>query len=499
MGARNAEQYLERIKAHSPEFWYGGEQVKDGTDHPATAAATREIARLYDLQHEPENEEFMLFDSPKTGEPVSTQFLVPTSREDLEKRRKMHKTWANATYGLMGRSTDFIGAMLTAWYINADFFGDRADAVRDYFEYVRDNDLFLTHILADPPVDRSNPPSNQPDPYTYLGVVDETSEGLIVRGAKMLATAGPYADEILSWPFSQRQHSDADRKYAIAFAIPTDAPGLRFIAREPYGGGNQFDHPLSSRFDEMDAVAVFDDVLIPWDRVFINQNPEQVNRIWEVNSNAFTGHQTSIRLHSKLQFAAGLARKATQMVNTDQFPQVRDMLGELSVYIELTKAAVIASEATAEANEAGIYVPNVRPLFSIRNSGNRWYPRVREILQLILAGGLMYQPAEVTAFASPIAEDLQKFYRGADISAEERIKLFKVASDLAVSSFGGRHELYERFYAGDPMFLRIATQFMQYDWSEPLALVDDLLDSYGADSVLDELGLSEQVDAKANQ
>lgn len=489
MGARTAEQYLERIRAHSPEFWYGNDKVKDSTAHLATAAATREIARLYDLQHDPENQDFMLFPSPKTGEPVSTQFLVPRSREDLEKRRKMHKTWADATYGLMGRSTDFIGSMLTAWYINAHFFGERAKAVRNYFEYVRDNDLFLTHILADPPVDRSNPPSKQPDPYTYLGVVDETDEGLIVRGAKMLATAGPYADEILSWPFSQRRYSDDDKKYAIAFAIPTDTPGLRFIAREPYGGGNQFDHPLSSRFDEMDAVAVFDDVLIPWDRVFINQNPEQVNRIWEVNSNAFTGHQTSIRLLSKLQFAGGLARRATQIVNTDQFPQVRDMLGEISVYIELVKAAVIASEATAEANEDGIYVPNVRPLFSIRNSGNRWYPRVREILQLVLAGGLMYQPAEVTAFDSPIAGDLQKFYRGADISAEERIKLFKVASDLVVSSFGGRHELYERFYAGDPMFLRIATQFVQYDWSEPLALVDDLLDSYSAGNVLEEIGV----------
>ena len=306
----------------------------------------------------------------------------------------------------------------------------------------------------------------------------------------MLATAGPYADELLVWPFSLRRYSEADKRYAIAFAIPTDTRGLRFIAREPYAGGNRFDHPLSSQFDEIDAVVVFDDVLVPWQRVFINQNPEQVNRIWEINSNAFTGHQTSIRLLSKLQFVAGLAKRATEMVNTDQFPQVRDMLGEITVYIELTRAAILASEATAQPNAEGIYIPNVTPLFAIRNSGNRWYPRVREILQLILAGGLMYQPADVSAFASPIAGDIQKYYRGAKTRPEERIQLYKIAADLAVSSFGGRHELYERFYAGDPMFLRISTQFLLYDWQEPLALIDHLLQSYSVESVLAQQGLS---------
>jgi 4-hydroxyphenylacetate 3-monooxygenase len=491
MAARTGRDYQQHLKAHGPEFWYGSEKVTDSTVHEATAAAMSEIAQLYDLQHEPENREFMLFPSPSTGELVSTQFLVPRSREDLEKRRRMHKQWADSTYGLMGRTTDFMGAMLTAWYINADFFGERADSVRHYFEYIRDHDLFVTHALADPPVDRANPPSGQPDPFTYLGVVEETKAGLIVRGAKMLATASPYADEILVWPFNLRKHTEADKKYAIAFAIPTETPGLHFIAREPYGKGNQFDHPLATRFDEMDAVVVFNDVLVPWERVFINQNPDQVNRIWEINSNAFTGHQTSIRLLSKLQFVAGLVKRATEAVNTDQFPHVRDMIGEITVYIELIKAAVIAAEATATVNAEGIYIPNVAPLFAIRNSGNRWYPRVREILQLILAGGLLYQPADVTAFASPIAGELEKYYRGAKTSAQERITLYKIAADLAVSSFGGRHELYERFYAGDPMFLRIATQFLQYDWKEPLALIDRLLNSYSVESVLDQMQLTQ--------
>ncbi|MEW6471054.1 MAG: 4-hydroxyphenylacetate 3-hydroxylase N-terminal domain-containing protein [Actinomycetota bacterium] len=484
MGARSGKQYLVRLQQHSPEFWFGGERVEDCTTHPATASAASEIARLYDLSRDEDHQEYALFPSPLTGDLVSTQFLVPTSREDLVRRRQMHKLWADATYGLMGRTTDFVGSMLTAWYINAQFFGPYADNVRRYFEEVRERDLFLTHALIDPPVDRSKPASEQPDPFTYLGVVQETAEGLVVRGAKMFATAAPYADEILVWPFSLKQPTEKERPYAIAFAVPTDTPGLRFIGREPYGQGNPFDRPLASRFDEMDAVAVFDDVLVPWERVFINQDHDQVKNIWRVNSNAFTGHQTSIRLLSKLQFVAGVARRATEMVKTDEFPHVRDMLGEIVSYIELTRAAIIAAEATAQPNEDGVMFPNVTPLYAVRNSGNRWYPRVREIVQQILAGGLLYQPASVTAFSSPIGDDVRQFFRGPQTSAEERIKLFNVACDLAVHSFGSRHELYERLYAGDPTFLRIMTQFVQYDWREPLQLVDRLLSTYSAGQVL---------------
>lgn len=487
MGAITGKEYLQRIRECAPESWVGAEVIKDPTTHPATRGAVHEIARLYDLQFDERYRDFMLFPSPDTGDLVGTQFLIPKTPEDLLKRRKMHKLWADATFGWMGRTTDFIAAMMVAWNGNADFFGEYADNVRNYFKYIRENDCFLTHVLVDPPVDRGKPPSQQPDPFTYLGVVRETDKGLIVRGAKMLATAGPYADEMVVWPFSLRSYGEEDKRYAIAFAIPTNTPGLRFICREPYAIGNRFDHPLATRFDEMDAVAVFNDVLVPWERVFINQDWERVAQIWKVNSNAFTGHQTSIRLWSKLQFIAGLLRRATQMVQTDRFPHVRDMIGEITTYIELTKAAVIASEAEAERDEQGMLWPNVRPLFAIRNSGNRWYPRVVEIIHLVLAGSLMYQPAHVNVFDSPIREDIEKYYRGANVTAEERVKIFKTAADVAVNAFGGRHVLYERFYAGDPMFLRINTQFLQYDWEEPLRLADEFLQSFSAEEVLKEL------------
>jgi aromatic ring hydroxylase len=297
------------------------------------------------------------------------------------------------------------------------------------------------------------------------------------------------------WPFGK--HSPEDKKYAIAFAIPTDTKGLRMVCREPLTTGNTYDHPLASRFDEMDAIVIFDDVLVPWERVFINQDVERVNNIFKVNSNSLTGHQTSIRLLAKLQFMAGLTILCTDAIQTSGNPVVQDMIGEVTTYIELVRAAIVASEATAQPAADGALLPNVTPLMAIRNSGNRWYPRVREIMQLLLGGGLMYQPASVDIFDSPISGDVRKYYRGATLGAEDKVKLYKAAADLAVSGFGGRHELYERFYSGDPLILRVMTQYQSYDKSEAVALARRMLDGYDVETGLAELrsGRGDQTEA----
>ena len=490
MGARTGQEYLARLREHGPEVWIGDERVKDVTAHPATAAAARELARLYDLQRDERYRDFTLFPSPKTGDLVSTQFLVPTSPDDWKKRRGLHKLWADATFGMMGRTTDFMACQLTGWYVSANHFAPYSDNVRSYFEYVRDNDLFLTHTLIDPPVDRSKPPSQQPDPFTYLGAVRETDQGLIVRGAKMLATAAPYADELWVWSFTFNigLYGPEDAKYILGFAVPCSSPGLRFICRESYAmGENRFDHPLASRFDEMDAVAVFEDVLVPWDRVFIYRDPDKVARMYQTALASFSGHQTAIRFLSKLQLLAGLAKLGTSLLKTDQQLHVQDLIGEITSYIELTRAAILAAEAGAERDKNGVLIADKRPLLAHRNTANRWYPRVKENLQLMFGGALMYLPASVKAFDSPVLEDLQKYYRGAEVSAEERIKVLKAIADLAVSSFGGRHELYERFYSGDPLLQRAGLQFKGYDWTEPQALVEKFLGEYDLREVLAEV------------
>ena len=200
MGARTGAEYLEKLRTQGPEVWLGNEKVDDVTSHPVIGPAAHTFAGLYDLRFDPKLREQLLFQPSDYDQAVGVEFLIPMSVEDLQRRQAMHQIWADATFGMMGRSTDFMSAILTGFWIHADRFGSRADNLRWYYKYVRDNDLFLTHTLVDPPVDRSKPPSEQPDPYINLGVVSESSEGLIVRGAKAVATAGPYADEILVFP-----------------------------------------------------------------------------------------------------------------------------------------------------------------------------------------------------------------------------------------------------------------------------------------------------------
>jgi len=287
----------------------------------------------------------------------------------------------------------------------------------------------------------------------------------------------------------------ADQKYAVVFAIPTHTPGLRFLCREPFGGGNRFDHPLASHLDEMDGVAIFDDVLVPWDRIFINQDYQAVHRLTAFDQvRPEAGHdgwppmglimlQVAVRLVAKLQFAVGLARRGMQMMQRES-PFGRDMLAEITIYIELINALILAAEATARPNREGVWLPNPRYLNIVRVMGPWWYPRAKEVLQLTLSTGLIYQPGSVTAFDSPVGGDIQRYFVGAESSAEERLKVFKAAADLAISAFGGRQELYERFYGGDPFALRSSFWFNQVDWSDPDRLVDDCLAAFDVQAAL---------------
>ena len=266
MGARTGTEFTAGLRDNR-EVWLGNERVEDVTTHPAFRAAVESIAHLYDMQHDPAYRDTLCYPSPTSGNPVGLSFLIPRTRDDLVRRRAMSKVWADATCGMMGRSADFLNAMLTAWAAKADYFARQSpecrERVLDYYEYCRENDLFLTHTLVDPQVDRSRNRAEQDDPHQCLGIVDETAEGLVIRGAKMIATAAPFADEILAWPFPPTLTA-AESAYAIVFIIPVASPGLKILCRESFTRpGPVEDHPLSARFDEMDAVAVFDDVLVP--------------------------------------------------------------------------------------------------------------------------------------------------------------------------------------------------------------------------------------------
>ncbi|MGE5701899.1 MAG: 4-hydroxyphenylacetate 3-hydroxylase family protein [Clostridia bacterium] len=480
MGIRTGAQYIEALKSRQPEVWMSGRRITSVFDEPVFKRPILEMANLYDLQHDPKVQDRITHICEETGERVNNAFLVPKNYEDLQKRRAVFEVFAKTTFGLMGRTPDFLNVVLTSMYSNADFLDkynrNWSENVKQYYRYIRDNDLFLTHAIINPQNDRSKSSHEQNDMFTHLGAVRETPEGLIVRGAKMLATLAPITDEVIIYSFPGYQ--PGDERYALAFAVPADTPGLRMLCREPMQDGLRplFDHPLASRFEEMDAILVFDDVLVPWERVFLYNNVEAANLLYPKTGIAQQpAHQSGVRGLYKLQFAAEVACRVADSIGVDVFLHVQDQLGELIQSVETIRALLRIAEYEYETLPSGEVMPGGVSLETIRGLMPKLYPRAIEVIQIIGAGGLLMSPTGAD-FAHPeVAEDMDRYFVGRKgVSGEERVRLFKLAWDLCGEAFGQRLLQYERYYTGDPIRKR-AIFYNAFKRSHTFDLVDDAL------------------------
>jgi anthranilate 3-monooxygenase (FAD)/4-hydroxyphenylacetate 3-monooxygenase len=378
----------------------------------------------------------------------------------------------------MGRSPDFLNVTLLALWEAKDVFargGNRfGENVARYYEYVRDNDLFLSHALIPPQNDRSKTSSQLAN--LHMRVTRETEEGIYISGARNVATLGPISDELLMYCLPGLKAGDED--HALVFAVPTDTKGLRQICREPYtqkGDRSNFDHPLSTRFEENDSLLIFDDVFVPWERVFCYRDVALCNAIYpDTALRNHTAHQTNTRALVKMQFAVGLAISIARSIKVDQFLHVQQMLGECINSVEIIKSGLVRSEVEFEETAAGTVRTSLRPLQTLRTFLPTAYPRVVEVIQTIAAGGFMMMPAGSGFTSLEIADDMNLYYQGAGISSMDRVRLFKLAWDLAGEAFGTRALQYERYYAGDPV-RTMAGNYLSVDDADMLALVDAAL------------------------
>ena len=418
------------------------------------------LAALYDLQHRPDLIDMMTYVEPSTGERVGMSFIVPTTKDDLTRRSVMNKVWADATLGFMGRTPDYLNVNVMAAGMAADYFsqcdprfGPNALA---YFHHVRDHDLALTHALTNPQVDRSKSVSQLDDPFVALGIVRETGDGIIVRGARMLATL-PISDELLIFPSTVLKGGDDLKPYTLAFAIPNDTPGLSFQCREPLDiGRSHADHPLGSRFDEMDTMVFFDDVLVPWERVFLMNDVELANQAYtKTGAVLHMAHQVVNLKISKTESFLGVMQSVIDMIGTGGYQHVQEMVAEVVIVLEIMKSLKVASEAGATINDYGVMTPAHGPLDTARNYFPGVYHRMVEILELISSSGMIMIPTEDDRLG-PRAADIRKYLGSAGPSSDDRVRLFRLAWDMTLSGFGGRQSLYERFFFGDPVRMRQA-------------------------------------------
>ncbi len=482
MPARDGQQFLDGLRRDPPNLYVDGERVLDPTAHRATSAAARAIADLYDMQLSGETGCDMTFASPSTGEPVGLSFIEPLTKDDLRARSDMHRAWARYSLGFIGRSPDYLNVNLMACARAAPYFargGERfAENVRRYFEHVRERDLCLTHALTDPQVNRAAPSDRLHDPYIALGVVRETSAGVVVRGARMLATL-PVADELLILPPPAGSTAVEPQRYALAFAVPCSTPGLTFIAREPLEERrNLSDHPLGARFDELDALVTFDDVLVPWERVFLLGDADLAAGLYSSTNAAYQmGHQVLNVKIVKAEAFVGVAELIVAAIGSGRFEHVQLKLAELVTVLEVLKALKTQAEEFATPDEYGTMTPDKAALATARAYFPQVYPRLVEILQLLGASGLIMLPSERER-QGPMADAIDRYLQATNLAAEDRLRLFRLAWDMSISAFGGRQNLYEKYFFGDPVRNQAALR-RDYDTSAALTLVKGFLQRRG--------------------
>ena len=480
-GAMTGSRYIESLK-DGREVWLDGAKVKDVTTHPAFTGMVHELARIYDLQHTDEYRDQMTFVSPETGNRCSLSWLLPRSAEDLKLQRRNSEVWNEQSWGQLGRSPDILAPHIMGLYAIREALGqiknphcDFGENIVNYHRYCMENDLFLTHGLGDPQVDRSQQPQNENqsgiEEEIALHVVEETAAGVIVHGAKQLATAAPISNETyisLSAPFVRR----SDPRYVLSFSIPTDRPGMKILCREPVSQWvGSYGHPLGALYDEQDSMLFFEHVLVPWDRIFmLYEAAPLLQRLGEqVN---FRGWGNLCRIHQRMRLMTGVATLIAEAIGVIEYREVASKLGEMATYTEMWRHAMDGLEHEAYATEDGLM--SLGPISGMNIYFTQTSARMVELLREISGSGMIMQPSENDLANPEFRSYLDRYIRGKGVGVEYKSRLFRLAHDLAASSFGMRQEIYEYWHGGDPSRNRI-NLLGTYDQSEITDRIKDLI------------------------
>ncbi len=458
------KQFLESLR-DSREVWIYGERVKDVTEHPGFRNSARMLARMYDALHDPQKSPAIITDTD-TGNGGFTHkfFKVPHNTEDLIGGRDAIAEWAKISYGWMGRSPDYKASLTGTLGANADFYAPYQENALKWYRTVQEKCLFLNHAIINPPTDKGKPPDEVMDVFVHAE--KETDAGVIVSGAKVVATGsalthcnfiGFYGPTPLGRP-----------EMALFAIVPMDSPGVKLICRPSYElmaatMGSPFDYPLSSRFDENDAILVFDKVLIPWENLFVYRDLEKANSFFPASGfiPRFTLHGCT-RLAVKLDFLSGLIIKATEAIGSQDVRGAQIQVGEVIAWRNIFWALSDAMVKSPEAWVNGTVQPNAAFGMAYRFLAPIAYPRIKEIAEQTISSGLIYLNSHSIDFKTPeLRPYLDKYLRGSNgYDALERVKLLKVLWDAVGTEFGGRHELYERNYAGNYEMIRLENLLM---------------------------------------
>ena len=456
----NSKELFESFR-DGREIYVYGKRVEDVTVHPAFRNSAASIGQIYDALHDPQYKDVLCWNTD-TGSGGYTHkfFRCAKSQQEVKEQRDAIAQWSRLSYGWMGRTPDYKAAFGCVLGAYPEFYGEFAENAKNWYKRIQENVLYFNHAIVNPPIDRHKPVNEVKD--VYIKLVKETDAGIVVSGAKVVATNSALTHyNFIGFGAAQVMGDDPD--FALMFVAPMDAPGVKLISRASYElvagvTGSPFDYPLSSRFDENDAILVLDNVLIPWENVLIYRDFKRAST-WSLQGGfaRLFPFQACTRFAVKLDFLAGLLQKSLECTGVSEFRGVQADLGEVVTWRHMFWALTDAMWAESEPWHGGAYMPDTKSIMTYRVLAPMAYTKIKNIVERNLTSGLVYLPSSIRDMNNPeIEKYLAKYVRGSNgMEFEERIKILKLMWDAIGSEFGGRHELYEINYTGSQDEIRM--------------------------------------------
>ena len=472
---RNGEEYRDSIRGNR-EIYINGEKVKDVTTHPQFKPLVDIRARIYDMQFEKDHKDIMTV--TQDGEPNAIGNALPYTQDDWWAKRRATDHMLEEIGGVVTRVGDETVGEMWSLFDGQDVLNEVdpqfSKNIEAHVQKVLKGDPFHVSANTDPKGDRSKAPQDQ-DPDMLLHVVKETDEGIIVRGAKY-ETAAPYANQAFTKPTIANWGNDALSDYAVGFICDLSSPNLKFICRTGFAErAPKDDYPLANQFDEIDAIVIFDNVLIPWENVLFYRHTKAASFIRATlhRYSAFAFVQRNLKLADMMIGAALFNAKQTGLENQQA---VQEKLSQLAVYREGINAHLTAAITLGEKSPAGLMMPNQSLLYTGRVHACSQLHHMMHIARELCGGQICVTP-DSASFTHPETKPwMDKYYSiNEDWVAEDRRKLLAFARDLLNSDYAG-HRLTFQLFAQSPPFAHLAAVYRNFDWDGPLAFVKNSAD-----------------------
>lgn len=467
---RTGSEYKDSIRG-TREVYVNGERVKDVTAHPMFKPLVDIRARIYDMQHDPATRHIMAY--KEDGEWNAVNNKLPHTQADWWDKRRATDTVLEDVGGIVTRVGDETVGEMWSLFDGQDVLNEVdpqfSENIRNHIQKVLHHDPFHVSANTDPKGDRSKPPQEQ-DPDMLLHVVKETDQGIVVRGAKY-ETAAAYANQAFTKPTIANWGNSAYSDYAVGFICDLNSPNLKFICRTGFAGrAPADDYPLSNKFDEVDTLVIFDDVLIPWENVLFYRHTKAAMFIRATlhRYSAFAFTQRNLKLADMM---IGAALFNVRQTGLDKQQAVQEKLAQLACYREGINAHLTAAITLSERSPGGLIMPNQSLLYSGRVLACSQLHEMMHLTRELCGGQICVTPDKASFDAPETKPWLDKFYTvNEDWVAEDRRKLLAFARDMLNSDYAG-HRLTFQLFAQSPPFAHLAAVYRNFDWDGPMEFV----------------------------